>query len=93
MKIYRILLRAIFDTLVMLKNVNNSKKGENNIMANPTIIPQKFTFEKPTITNATGKTISHGINVSIDIDAFKAEKSEIQKDLAAIFAEVLEYFD
>ena len=57
------------------------------------IIPQKFTFEKPTITNGNGEVISHGINVSIDIDAFKANKLEIKKDLTAIFAEVLEYFD
>lgn len=62
-------------------------------MATLKIIPQKFTFEKPTITNAKGEIISHGINISIDINAFKADKSEIKKDLTAIFAEVLEYFD
>ena len=62
-------------------------------MATLKIIPQKFSFEKPTITNGNGETISYGINVSIDIDAFKANKTEIKKDLAAIFAEVLEYFD
>lgn len=62
-------------------------------MAKLTIIPQKFTFEKPTIKNATGKIVSHGISVTIDIDAFKADKAEIKKDLTAIFAEVLEYFD
>lgn len=62
-------------------------------MTNPTIIPKKFSFEKPTITNGKGKTISHGISVTIEIDAFKADKVEIKKDLAAIFAEVLEYFD
>lgn len=62
-------------------------------MTNLTIIPQKFSFEKPTITNGRGETISYGINVSIDIDAFKANKSDIKKDLTAIFAEVLEYFD
>lgn len=62
-------------------------------MTKPTIIPQKFTFEKPTIKNATGKIVSHGISVTIDIDAFKADKAEIKKDLTAIFAEVLEYFD
>lgn len=77
--------------------IENSKlikiKGENNFMANPTIIPQKFTFEKPTIKNGKGEAISHGISVTIDIDAFKADKAEIKKDLATIFAEVLEYFD
>lgn len=62
-------------------------------MANPKIIPKKFSFEKPTITNDNGKIISHGISVTIDIDAFKTDKTEIKKDLTAIFAEVLEYFD
>lgn len=62
-------------------------------MTNLKIIPQKFSFEKPTITNGKGEIISHGINVTVDIDAFKADKAEIKKDLAAIFAEVLEYFD
>lgn len=62
-------------------------------MANHKIIPQKFSFEKPIITNGKGEVISHGISVTIDIDAFKADKSEIKKDLTAIFAEVLEYFD
>ncbi len=57
------------------------------------IIPQKFSFEKPTLTNGKGEIISHGINVSIDIDSFQADKREIKKDLTAIFAEVLECFD
>lgn len=57
------------------------------------IIPQKFSFKKPTVTNGNGEIITHGIDVSIEIDAFKADKSTIKKDLAAIFAEVLEYFD
>ena len=68
-------------------------KGDKYIMAKLTIIPQKFTFEKPTIKNGKGEAISHGISVTIDIDAFKADKAEIKKDLATIFAEVLEYFD
>lgn len=59
-------------------------------MANPIIIPQKFLFEKPTITNGNGKIISHGIRITVNIDAFKAE---IKKGLTAIFAKVLEYFD
>lgn len=62
-------------------------------MTNPKIIPQNFTFEKPTIKNGKGETISHGISVTIDIDTFKADKAEIKKDLTAISAEVLEYFD
>ncbi len=48
-------------------------------MANPTFIPQKFTFEKPTIKNGKDETISHGISVTIDIDTFKADKAEIKK--------------
>lgn len=61
-------------------------------MKTPKIIPQKFSFEKPTITNGKGEIISYGINVSVEIDAFRADKSDIKKDLTAIFAEVLEYF-
>jgi len=62
-------------------------------MTKPTIIPQKFSFEKPTIKNGKGETISYGISVTINIDAFKADKTEIKKDLTAIFTDVLEYFD
>lgn len=62
-------------------------------MTNLKIVPQKFSFEKPTVTNGKGEIISHGISLTIDIDAFKADKTEIKKDLTAIFAEVLEYFD
>lgn len=68
-------------------------KGDKQTMINLKIIPQKFSFEKPTITNGNGEIISYGINVTVDIDAFKADKIEIKKDLTAIFAEVLEYFD
>lgn len=57
------------------------------------IIPQKLSFEKPTITNANREIIQYGINISIEIDAFKADKQQVKKDLASIFAEVLEYFD
>lgn len=62
-------------------------------MIKPTIIPQKFSFKKPTIKNGNGKIISHGISVTVDIDVFKADKTEIKKDLTSIFTEVLEYFD
>lgn len=48
-------------------------------MTNPKIIPQKFSFEKQTITNGNGKIISHGISVTVDIDAFKADKTEIKR--------------
>ena len=57
------------------------------------IIPQKFSFEKPTVRTKTGEIVSTGISISIEIDAFKANKQEIKKDLTVIFAEVLEYFD
>lgn len=62
-------------------------------MTNLKIVPQKFSFEKPTITNGKGEITSYGMNVSIEIDAFKADKEQIKKDLASIFAEVLKYFD
>lgn len=54
-------------------------------MATLKIIPQKFLFEKPTITNGKGEVTSYGINVSIDIDAFKADKLEIKKGLGIYF--------
>lgn len=62
-------------------------------MANIKIIPQKFFFEKPTITNGKGEIISSGINITIEIDAYRADKIQLKKDLTTIFAEVLEYFD
>lgn len=62
-------------------------------MATLKIIPQKFSFEKPTITNSNGEVISHVNSVTIDIDTFKANKAEIKKDLTTIFAKVLKYFD
>lgn len=54
-------------------------------MTKPKIIPQKFSFEKPTITNGNGKITSHGISITVDIDAFKADKSEIKKGLNSYF--------
>ena len=62
-------------------------------MTNLKIVPQKFSFEKPTITNGKGETTSYGMNVSIEIDAFRADKEQLKKDLSSIFTEVLEYFD
>ena len=62
-------------------------------MTNLKIVPQKISFEKPSITNGKGETLSYGMNVTIEIDAFKANKEQIKNDLASIFAEVLEYFD
>ena len=57
------------------------------------IIPQNFTFEKPTITDSSGKITSAGIRVSIDVDILKADKAMVKNNLQTIFAEVLEYFD
>ena len=57
------------------------------------IIPQKFSFSRPTIRNSNGKTISTGIDVTINIDAFQADKSKVKEELSSIFAEVLEYFE
>lgn len=65
------------------------KKGK--IMLN--IIPQKFSFNRPTIKNVKGETISNGIDVTINIDAFQADKSKVREELSSIFAEVLEYFE
>lgn len=62
-------------------------------MSTLNIIPQKFSFQRPTMTTGTNEIISYGINVTIEIDAFKADKTQLKKDLNAIFAEVLEYFD
>ena len=39
------------------------------------------------------ETISNGIDVTINIDAFQADKSKVREELSSIFAEVLEYFE
>ena len=57
------------------------------------IIPQKFSFQRPAITTGKNEIISYGINVTVEIDAFKADKAQLKDDLTSIFAEVLEYFD
>ena len=57
-------------------------------------VSQKFSFNKPVITNGKGETISYGTNITIEIEGFQTnDKEQIKKDLASIFAEVLEYFD
>lgn len=48
-------------------------------MTNLTIIPQKFSIERATIKNGKGETISYGISVTINIDAFKVDKNRNQK--------------
>lgn len=58
-----------------------------------TIIPQKFSFQTQTIRDGRGNIVSSGITATIEIDAFKADKEQVKKDLTAIFTEVLEYFD
>lgn len=62
-------------------------------MSHLSIIPQKFSFTKPTIYGGLGKLISPGMDVTIEIDAFQGDKKQIKDDLTSIFAEVLEYFD
>ena len=62
-------------------------------MSDLSIIPQKFSFTKPAIYEGYGKLISPGMNVTIEIDAFQADKKQIKEDLTSLFAEVLEYFD
>lgn len=65
------------------------KKGKTML----NIIPQKFSFSRPTIKNVKGETISNGIDVTINIDAFQADKTKVREELSTIFAEVLEYFE
>ena len=43
------------------------------------IIPQKFSFSRPTIKNVKGETISNGIDVTINIDAFQADKTKVKE--------------
>lgn len=62
-------------------------------MSNLKIIPQQFSFERPTIKDSKGAIKLPGINIVISIDAFQTDKQQLKKDLASIFAEVLEYFD
>ena len=62
-------------------------------MSHLSIIPQKFSFIKPTIYGEFGELISPGMNVAIEIDAFHGDKKQIKENLSSLFAEVLEYFD
>ena len=55
--------------------------------------PQQFLFSTPSIKGAQGDTIKPGLDVTIRVDTYKADKEQLKKDLAAIFAEVLEYFE
>lgn len=57
------------------------------------IIPQKFSFEKPSIVDSYGNTKSLGIRITIELDAFKADKQAVKKELKSFFTEVLGYFD
>ena len=56
------------------------------------IIPQKFSFEKPSIIDARGN-IKSGIRITIELDAFKADRQMVKKNLEFMFAEVLDYFE
>ena len=57
------------------------------------IIPQKFSFEKPSIIDARGNIKSSGIRITVELDAFKADRQVVKKNLEFMFAEVLEYFE
>lgn len=62
-------------------------------MAKLSIIPQQFSFSRPTVEDAKGNTIQPGLDVTIRVDAYKADKEQLKKDLASIFDEVLDYFE
>lgn len=53
-------------------------------MAKLSIIPQQFSFNTPTITDAKGDTIRPSLDVTIRVDVYKADKEQLKKDLAAI---------
>ena len=57
------------------------------------IAPQQFLFSTPSITGAQGDTIKPGLDVTIRIDTYKVNKEQLKKNLAAIFNEVLDYFE
>lgn len=73
---------------------NEKERGkENSLMSEVRIIPQKFSFQKPNITDAFGNIKSPGIIITIELDAFRADKQIVKKNLESIFTEVLGYFD
>lgn len=62
-------------------------------MSEVKIIPQKFSFQTPNLTDRFGNVKSSGISITIELDAFRADKNAVKKNLEFIFTEVLEYFD
>lgn len=54
-------------------------------MAKLSIIPQQFSFNTPTVEDLKGNIIHPGLDVTIRIDAYKADKEQLIKDLTAIF--------
>lgn len=58
-------------------------------MTNPKIIPQKFLFEKPTITNGCGKVISHGITVTIPRLIFQCRNKYYESETLSIIITIL----
>ena len=62
-------------------------------MTKLSITPQQFLFSTPSITSAQGDTIKPGLDVTIRIDTYKVNKEQLKKNLAAIFDEVLDYFE
>lgn len=57
------------------------------------ITPQQFLFSTSSIKGAQGDTIKPGLDVTIRIDTYKVNKEQLKKNLAAIFNEVLDYFE
>lgn len=55
--------------------------------------PQQFLFSTPSITDAKGDTVRPGLDVTIRVDTYKADKEQLKKNLASIFDEVIEYFE
>lgn len=66
-------------------------------MTKSQVIPQKFVFtEEGTIlySNKSENEIEFpGLKVTVEIDAYKTNKSVLKLKLQSIFEEVLEYFD
>lgn len=62
-------------------------------MTKLSITPQQFLFSTPSIKGAQGDTIKPGLDITIRIDTYKVNKEQLKKNLAAIFNEVLDYFE
>jgi hypothetical protein len=45
-------------------------------MAKLSIIPQQFSFSRPTVEDLKGNIIQPGLDITIHIDAYKADKEQ-----------------